>query len=892
MTLNEQQRNDLQALQALASEVSASCPDLREQARQFAKTLLERHQLASLEPDQVYFHRFHGASSSPRTFSGWQHLERPYQSMTLPQLVIHRFDANDQDNADLLGLYGGFYREGPDKDVFDERNEVALAPGAVLEELWAYDFASQYQRRLDTFWTRYADAYRILAKAAFLAKVLELRALGDNPLSRRCVQAALALTGRNSWPASLEQLREEVRPATNIRLHPFDIGGHVASDILRIELDDGQQLLYLPGEHEALRLFVTPRDLHAWVLASTRDAHDRARFMSHFPLSSHAEHAAGIGLEHLLEVLRSQWDAAHPDGLNRLNVTLQEDAFSHLRDAARQRMNADAHFALRSNADLRKQMWLGYLGAFDRTIGPLAALDWPVALAGVGAGLAQTGLAIDQAVNGHTTAERQRGFIQAMLAAVDTLFDVALLASARVNAAGEMELGEAPLDNEPSPVDSTWSFDAAEELEAASVEEIHAWVPETFRPSALDLLLQDLASNDILSDAAASGDFKGIVLQDGKHYAMVGNQVYQVRHVGELDTWVIIDPRNPYAFSGSIPIIQDAEGHWQPIERLGLKGGTPRFLLKAWGRLRPRPALAALDATPYEVPPDERQALRRAANGDQDRALSDPDSGMPYERYRQLRDRLDADAQRFFSSVRLPARPAVPDIVSEASHKQIIRALYASTDGLVLGENHFQRSAKKFLVDNMRHLKNQGVRVLYLEHFMTDFQQADLDLFNRTGTLTDELKVYVEDYDFQSTLGRSTPYTIKKMLYQAHRYGIRLQGIDCMASYRQAWYETPSMTTRQRMMNYYAHQIIEADQARRGASKWVAFVGNTHANDFQGVPGVAELEGGIGMRLEDIDMGERGWIGIDPGRWGETDGRQAFVKNDLLLRVPVAQPRD
>ena len=46
------------------------------------------------------------------------------------------------------------------------------------------------------------------------------------------------------------------------------------------------------------------------------------------------------------------------------------------------------------------------------------------------------------------------------------------------------------------------------------------------------------------------------------------------------------------------------------------------------------------------------------------------------------------------------------------------------------------------------------------------------------------------------------------------------------------------------------------------------------------------------MRLEDIDMGERGWIGIDPGRWGETDGRQAFVKNDLLLRVPVAQPRD
>lgn len=53
----------------------------------------------------------------------------------------------------------------------------------------------------------------------------------------------------------------------------------------------------------------------------------------------------------------------------------------------------------------------------------------------------------------------------------------------------------------------------------------------------------------------------------------------------------------------------------------------------------------------------------------------------------------------------------------------------------MVGEAHSQLGSKQFLIENMALLKQQKVRVLYMEHLMTDFQQADLDLFNQTGQM-------------------------------------------------------------------------------------------------------------------------------------------------------------
>jgi len=96
---------DKAALKIIATQVVTACPSLNDTAHRVAKELLVRHGITDLDPDHVYYHRFRTAQSLAVSFTGWQHYgEKPYESLTLTQLVIQRFRVTDQDNADLLDL--------------------------------------------------------------------------------------------------------------------------------------------------------------------------------------------------------------------------------------------------------------------------------------------------------------------------------------------------------------------------------------------------------------------------------------------------------------------------------------------------------------------------------------------------------------------------------------------------------------------------------------------------------------------------------------------------------------------------------------------------------------------------------------------------------------------
>ncbi|MFF7061106.1 dermonecrotic toxin domain-containing protein [Pseudomonas sp. NPDC008258] len=880
-----------QQLRDLARPLVSTCPDMRQMARETAIGILNKHGHGQLDPDHVHLNRFMTAQSSPRTFSGWQHLDAPYQSFTLPQLVMHRFDTHDQNNSDLLSYLAGFYTQGPGAEAYDEHNEVPLAPKDVLEDFWAIDFSYTYHQHLNAFWHGQADNFRTLIKVNFLAKVLETCAADAASELAQCArQVARAITGHDLGQPSLEQLREEHPATAGFRVCTFDIGGHVASDFLRIVLPDGRQLLYTPGEVDALHLFADRKALYWWVLIHTNQPDNRARFMSHFPLSSRAENNDKAGLNHMIDLLFYHWGGDDHKCLNQLDKTLSADAFSHLRDAARKRMTDDAHFALRSNADLRKQLWIGDLKAFGKVFGPLAALDWPVALAAVGAGLADMGLNIDQAINGHTTSERQAGVIGAVFAAIDVLFNATLLAGATGPGVDEDLIGISP--EEP--------LAAEDEQALASPAQMENWIPTPFRPTQDADLLATFESNAVLHSPSGSGDLAGIHVQDGNFYALIDDLPYQVRYIGEMKSWVVIDPENPYSFYRNVPIRMDAAGQWQPMKRAGLAGGAlPRKLLALWGK-NASTAPAALAPTPYEIPDALRTTLNPIAVAPgQERLLSgimitmDPTTDNALAEFRKLRDLLADDAQQYMTSVEPPARPTLPQLPREASPKQLIRSVYENSDGLVIGEGHSQLGSKAFLIDNLPHLKKAKVKVLYLEHFMTDFQQADLDLFHASGDMPAALKDYVKALDNGFGIDVTGRYSFLNVLRAAQKEGIRIQSIDCMASYRQAWDRPPSPVIRQQMMNFYAHEIIQADQATRGPGKWVALMGNTHSNTFEGVVGVSELQGAIGLRVEDIAVESVGGVEADPGRTviDKDDMSVRNLKGDLRLQVPISSSK-
>ncbi len=881
---------DRTALIRISERLVEACPDMREMARSIAREILLRQTGHDAEPDTVYWHRFHTAVSSPRSFNGWQHRDAPYQSMTLPQLVMHRFNPHDQDNADTLQMLSGFYTADADADAFDERNEVRMLPAQVMGEFWSVDFKSRYHEKLKAFWRDFADHFRTMAKANFIASALEDHQAGR--LTEEDLRSVLrAANVEPSESPSLETLQASAPASAEASVWTFDVIGYEASDILRIVTAGGRQILYTPGEVQAFHAFATPEELHWWLLSQNNRPERRARFMGHFPLSAHGEADDNIGLFHGLDVLYTTWGGAHPGVINQHSQHVSGDPFTHLRDSIRTRMLADADLALHSNGDLRKQMWIGYLRSFSQLSGALAAIDWPIALAAVGAGIADMGLNIDQAVNGASTAQRKAGVIGAVAASIDVLFNSTFLAGGEAISEGELLRPEPegePVPEVDEPIDQ--------------FVETPGFEPESVYPFERNDGLASFETNmllDAFEPIGEEGRMKGIYLTDqGETFIEIDGFAYAVRCINELKSWAIIDPENPFSFYRNMPVSLNAAGAWEPVTPLGLSGGG-----KVLGRMWPGRGVGVSPQTttlpsPYEIPdalkPEVMDGAQYGGRFVDDRYRSpDFDKPDPYDEFKRIRRNLRDDANAFFNTLELPKRPEIPELPANAPLKSALKSLFKRSSGLVIGESHAGIGSKQFLIEQMPLLAKLKVKTLYMEHMLTDFHQADLDAFSRTGTLSSQLEEYIKTLDKGHRTDPTGKYTFMAVLKSAQENRVRIRAIDCMASYRVDGMEGAEQTLRQKVMNYYAKGVIDADQGARSDGNWVALVGNSHANTYQGVPGIAELEGAVGLRIEDVRVAEPAGMTSDPGiETTDTVGRRAGrVQSDLRLQVLVAAPR-
>ncbi|WP_095131592.1 membrane-targeted effector domain-containing toxin [Pseudomonas sp. Irchel s3h14] len=908
---------DAQALQALIPDLVTDCPDLYAMAYQVAKDILIQHNITDIEPDKVYWHRFNAAQSSSKTFTGWQHVfETPRESMTFPQLVMQRFSVHDQDNGDLLDVDSGFYRADGNAGNYDETNEIRLHARDVLKTFWDINFADRYKTAIATFWEKHSDNFRALAKCTFIAKAIEDYEKGY--LTREHFTLVLrAATGNVSRPLTWQMLLDEAPAGSGLSIRKFCIDHFVSTDILSITDDSDLNILYVPGEPRGFHCFNKVEELHEWLVNEVKDAEGRERMLMHFKqeerdilqekptslghklanltgigLIVHAfeeTETENIGLTHAYEVLPSEYAATDHHLLHYRGEKIAGDAFTHLNRSTHERMLSDANYLLHSNGEIRKKLWIGYLNAFNHTFGPMAALAWPAALVVIGAGIANVGLHIDQAINATTPAERKAAVTGAILGIVDVLFNLPFLRGAAEFAeAAEAETeAEEVLTAEKDPGESGVTVHPPVEAIAS-------------RPSDSDILAP-FETNEILdgySPINAEGKFQGIYQPEtGGNYIAIGDSFYLVRYSNELKTWAIIDPVNPYSFYRNIPVRLDELGEWVPLMRPGLVGGGKFADLFADLLARAEPPLPDFDApaTAYDVPQDLKPALKQAAKGMASKGdLKDgfvnpnnPDDEL--EAFKRLRRTLHNDAVTFYSQPPLQPRPTIPSFIANAKFKDIIKTLFKRSQSLVIGESHDSVGSKQFLVENMSVLRKQKIKTLYMEHLLTDFHQADLDVFNRTGVMSEDLESYLKDLDAGFSTDPSEQFTFEQVVRAAQKNHIRVQAIDCLASYRSTGIQGANINFRQKMMNFFARQVIDADQTARGAHRWVALVGNSHANTYAGVAGVSELEGSIGLRIESVGPDELGGIKVDPGVADDAaPGRAAgFAKNDLLLQIPT-----
>lgn len=545
---DERRLSDESRLKKIARRFLADYPDIHGLAYVQARRILKKHSAGHLNPDKIYWHRFTDRTrSSPRAFTGWEHSGKPVESMTLVELVMHRFSAQEQDAAPgEIQQMGGFYTDGPAHGVYNERNEVALLPQDVLSDFWALDFRATYTSGLSRFWATHSENFRTLAKAHFLAAAANAKRDGTlaDEHYRTVIHAVAGSVPDVMTPAVLQG---RVAPQPGITFRSFDIGEYVAHDIVRIVDAKGGQILYVPAQKPAFHFFANNAELQAWVLTQCATDVSRSAFTLHFFPSQAAKDQDSGGFDRWIgQLQRNEW--SDQKVINRIDQVIGVDVFEHLGELAQANMKAQAHLLLTSNSDLRKQMMMGYLNAFIHVFGASAPLAWPLTLTLVGAALINIGLNVDQAINGNTPRLRKAGVIGAILNSVFVVFNLPAIA--------DLAEGVALSDN------------------GAAIETVDDWVPA----DNSDALLSELRGNVILDGdvPATTGHMQGVRrLANGETWIEIHYLPYRVSYNSLLRTWAIVDPENPFAFFGFKPVRLNAQGEWELLTPLRLSGGSP-----------------------------------------------------------------------------------------------------------------------------------------------------------------------------------------------------------------------------------------------------------------------------------------------------------------------------
>lgn len=474
-----------------ASGVTEAMPNLRAEAKQLAEKILREHlpadQLAKLEPldaDKLYLHQFQGGVTESRARSGWEHPnEEPHQSRTLTEAVMSNFSWHDQLPGEL-DVNGGIYTEGPGQSKnkgYGAHNEFPFSPSVFMKGVKAANFQGVADKKISEFWTNHESEFRSVAKGTFVDKARQqLKAFEAKSTTEQALQPDEQKFTRDDYklvmeavsnvpvdenaPVTLDQLQAEAPAKGKLRAHAFDINGYPSNIIRFAELNDnqynyennrrdGKQILYIPGATPAFLRFDSLKKMDDWVVDQAKDPQKREALASHF--SSYNRQDGGVfgkyGVDSSLAHLASgDWRNVEGRTIDRGDIKIEGDVFTHLKDEAKARMSSDADIAIKSNNEVRWDTFLNDASAGAQLLSKLAPLGWPFAAAAVATGLTEVVLGVKKAVSGDTEAERKDGAWKVFDGTLNTLFSAG--ASGVAKDPFELPSAELPPSGKPSVV--------------------------------------------------------------------------------------------------------------------------------------------------------------------------------------------------------------------------------------------------------------------------------------------------------------------------------------------------------------------------------------------------------------------------------------------------------
>lgn len=337
----------------------------------------------------------------------------------------------------------------------------------------------------------------------------------------------------------------------------------------------------------------------------------------------------------------------------------------------------------------------------------------------------------------------------------------------------------------------------------------------------------------------------------------------------------------------------DSQGRWV---RSGLAGGAPKYEKLPDSQT----ALAQ-----YELAEAHHQTLKLAhtpdffANLERGDVILDKhmrDMGyverhLAKEAHLKQVATLSTDAKAFFSGLApIPPRADVLEIAAQASHGEIFETAFKENRLLILGETDpASIASKQLLIEN---LKAADIKRLYIQYLPSEVFRAKLEKMNRGGSMRN-IKMWLRNLDHHLGFAKHSPFSYTQLVLEARKHNIAVHGLDSSSAYRlerifQSDSEYALVAQDNALTNFYAHKVLEADIKHTPGERWVVLVDQRRVSTYNHVPGLADLQKTLGIRVEDVAEGRQGQIVKDvPGAIpGDPN-----AKADFKLTLPTAYRR-
>jgi hypothetical protein len=498
----------------------AKYPDMRQSAKKKIHAAIKQKFHIEVDPDKVFFHRFHSAVNDPVAYTGWQHEKYSLiESRSITDCVIHNFSAADQDNMDNINMMGGLYKtNGQGVTLFDAQNEVKLLPSKLAKLIWDMNFYESYKQDLEQYWI-------------------------DRQVPEICNAYILIDSLRNSSAILTDTHKEQLlrvfglsnaaTPHLNARF--FDIDGYFATDMLVLQADHTSEvILYMPRDRKIIP-FTNLRDLRVWIINNCVDDTHRKSIAGHFAISDEEDGFFYDGIDSWLQTLNKK-------GIDDLEYICKKNNFisgkvNHaILDKQKQRDLDDIKRLIKSDNDVRIDMAVRYFSVINNLIpNPVTPFI-------------SMGLDIEQALNSDTWAERK----EAKNRLANDIISIALMALTEV---GMRKLGSA--SNSLTRVASASRSEDIETMLRQSIadakyvlntscasnylERLNLIEKNTFiysindqnvivHPEIMSVIKKfNIADTTLEFTESLLCDDNGIIIgQDGNNYLQINNRYYQV----------------------------------------------------------------------------------------------------------------------------------------------------------------------------------------------------------------------------------------------------------------------------------------------------------------------------------------------------------------------------